>query len=112
MEKFIGFENVEDIEYNFACKDALKDAEVLFAVYDTGCYEGSAFVLFRKDGKLYEVNGSHCSCYGLEDQWDPEETLVESLEHRLEQGQLGHYYYEGSWRDEFREVLNQFKGTG
>ena len=43
--------------------------EVLLASYSYEDYSGLAFVLFRKDGELFEVNGSHCSCYGLEDQW-------------------------------------------
>ena len=63
--------------------------EVLLASYGTPSYEGYAFVLFRKDGRLYEVNGSHCSCFGLENQWQPEETSVESLRHRVNEGHLG-----------------------
>ena len=59
--------------------DLLEGIEILYAWYEYESYSGSAFVLFRKDDKLYEVNGSHCSCYGLEDQWDPEETNVEAL---------------------------------
>lgn len=55
------------------------DRQFLVARYDQECYEGSAFVLFRKDGKLYEVHGSHCSCYGLEGQWAPEETDWKAL---------------------------------
>ena len=54
-------------------------ANILFAYYEYKDYEGRAFVLFRKDDKLYEVNGGRCSCYGLEGQWDPEETSVEAL---------------------------------
>lgn len=59
--------------------DALDGAELLLAWYGTGSYDGSAFVLYKKDGKLYEVNGSHCSCHGLEEQWQPEETTWEAL---------------------------------
>ena len=70
-----------------------QDIEVLFASYEYAGYEGDAFVLFRKDGKLYEVNGSHCSCYGLEGQWEPEETTIEALEHRLKEGNLGNSRY-------------------
>lgn len=55
------------------------DDEVLLAAYDIDGYEGDAFVLFQRDGKLYEVHGGHCSCYGLEDQWTPEETTWEAL---------------------------------
>lgn len=60
------------------------DREILYAVYEQPDYEGSAFVLYRRDGKLYEVNASHCSCYGLEDQWKPEETTWEALAIRNE----------------------------
>lgn len=59
-----------------------QDVEILLAVYECPPYEGSAFVLFKKYGKLYEVNGSHCSCYGLENQWSPEETSIEALKIR------------------------------
>lgn len=52
----------------------LKGAKILVAWYGHGGYEGSSFVLYQKDGELWEVNGSHCSCGGLEDQWSPEKT--------------------------------------
>ena len=48
--------------------------EILFASYGGCSYAGDALVLFERDGKLFEVNGSHGSCYGLEGQWNPEET--------------------------------------
>ena len=60
----------------------LEDAEILIHHYETPSYEGYAFTLFRRDGLLFEVNGSHCSCYGLEDQWSSEETSVEALRMR------------------------------
>lgn len=68
----------------------LEGVEILLASYgeDYG-YDGAAFVLFRKGGALYEVNGSHCSCYGLEDQWKPEETTIAALRSRLDAGQFG-----------------------
>lgn len=52
--------------------------DIICAAYNCETYEGDAFVLFRKDGKLYEVNDSHCSCYGLQD-FEPEETTKEAL---------------------------------
>lgn len=54
---------------------ALEGATVLAAAYTYEGYSGSAYVLFEKDGKLFSVNGGHCSCYGLEDQWKPEEVV-------------------------------------
>ncbi len=74
-----------------------KNMNVLLASYATEDYGGDAFILFIRDGKLYEVNAWHCSCYGLgrygwgnsETQWEPEETTVAALRHRLNNGSLG-----------------------
>lgn len=60
-------------------KDEIKGYKVLYAWYEYAFYSGSAFVLLKKGRKLYEVNGGHCSCYGLENQFDLEETTVEAL---------------------------------
>ncbi len=59
--------------------DFPNEREILYASYEQGGYEGWSFVLFKRAGKLYEVNGSHCSCFGLEGQWTPEETTWEAL---------------------------------
>ena len=81
MDKFFGlFSNEEDIVSNFGISSSeLNGVEIIYAQYDCEYYEGYAFVLFRKDGKLYEVNGSHCSCFGLEDCWQPEETTLAAM---------------------------------
>lgn len=82
---FVGeFDNERDV-----CKEFQIDAIggiVLFAGYETPCYDGYADVIFVRDGKFYHVSGSHCSCYGLEDQWDPEEMPIEALMHIVEKG--------------------------
>ena len=58
----------------------LEPCSILIAEYDLFNYEGSAFVLFVKDGKLYEVAAYHCSCFGLEeDGWKPEETTAGAI---------------------------------
>ena len=84
MAVFVGdFYTVEDIIDEFLISpDDLNGATIIFASYLYECYKGSAFVLFERDGKLYEVNGSHCSCYGLEGQWEPEETSVAAVRMR------------------------------
>lgn len=64
----------------------LEAADFVLAYYDYECYEGTAYVLYLKDGVWYEVDGSHCSCYGLEGQWEPQETNVEALKLRLATG--------------------------
>lgn len=47
---------------------------LLYADYTYEDYSGDAYVLgYNKDKKqFFEVHGSHCSCYGLEGQWDEE----------------------------------------
>jgi hypothetical protein len=84
------------------------DINILLASYDCGNWEGDAFVLFERNGQLYEVNGSHCSCYGLEGQWNPEETSVEALRHRIEHGYVSSYHYD--YRKELTEVLDKWEG--
>lgn len=92
-------------------KPEFQGTEVLLASYAYECYEGDAFVLFRKDGKLYEVNGGHCSCYGLEGQWSPEETTIEALEHRLKEGNLGSSRYGlNQFAFELTVLLQKLKG--
>jgi hypothetical protein len=58
----------------------LKDLEgLIFANLDSWSYEESARIIFERDGKLWEVKTSHCSCNGFEDAWAPEETSWEQL---------------------------------
>lgn len=61
----------------------LESINIIVASYTYENYTGDAFVLFEKGGVFYEVNGSHCSCYGLENQWEPEETDIDVLEKRF-----------------------------
>ena len=81
---------------------------VLFASYGSDGFEGKAFVLFECEGKLFEVNGSHCSCFGLEGQFIPHETTIEALRHRLVNGTMGRDDYSGN---EFANELKQFLGV-
>jgi hypothetical protein len=78
---------------------------ILFASYGSANYEGSAWVMYEKDGELYEVNGSHCSCYGLEDQWSPEEVLLAEVENRLINGTMGEDEWSGN---NFKKELCEF----
>ncbi len=103
-----GFENKEDVIQEFCVPQDQQDFDVLICWYDVGNWEGSAFVLFEQDGKLYEVYGSHCSCYGLEDQWSPEETSLEALQHRMEKGTLG-WYFNGRYAEKLKEVLDDWQ---
>ena len=106
---FLGnFEDVDDVKREFnVTDDSLNGAFIILAWYGYGDYDGSAFVLYERDGQLYEVNGGHCSCYGLEDQWDPEKTDAKALLHRIDQGYLGQdgYYDENTFGDHLRTIL-------
>lgn len=84
-----------------------EDVNIMFASYGYENYSGDAFVLFESEGKIYEVNGSHCSCYGLEGQWSPDEVLLAELEHRLTVGTFGEDDYAGN---EFKNELCDFLG--
>lgn len=91
------------------------DIEILVAWYGVGNYEGESFVLFRQNGKLFEVNASHCSCYGLEDKWEPEETSVAALILRFKPG--GQFAYAGDeeriqFSQEMRHVIAMLKQDG
>lgn len=77
------FSDKEDVLDQYkAPVDALDDAVIHLAWYGYGSYCGYSLVIFEKGGQLFEVNGSHCSCNGLEGQWGPEETTWEALKMR------------------------------
>jgi hypothetical protein len=61
---------------------------VLLAYYLYENYSGGAFVLLQSNEGLFEVNGSHCSCHGLEGQWELEDTTVEALRYRVTKGNV------------------------
>ena len=87
------FEDEQDVIDQFEIdQNELNGAFILYATYEIDGYEGSAFVLFSRDGQLYEVHGGHCSCMGLEGQWEPEETTVDALVHCIKNGRLGKGY--------------------
>lgn len=80
---------------------------ILFASYGQDNYTGDAWVLFEKDGQLFEVNGSHCSCMGLEDQWKPEPVILGELKTRLSGNHFGKDTYSDN---EFADELKRFLG--
>lgn len=93
------FENVS--------QEVKSNANILFATYNYKDYSGYAFVLLEKYGKLYEVNGSHCYCYGLEGQWELEETSLEAIRDRLVKGRFGVEDWNGG---SFNVQLKEFLG--
>ena len=81
MKCYFGeFDSLESIKKEFSLSDAeLEGVDIIYANYDCPPYEGHAQVIFHKNGLFYEVNGNHCSCYGLEGQWEPKETSLQAL---------------------------------
>ena len=82
LDGFTGWKNVSD-EFGAGSWGErtirMDEPDHVFAVYEQGNYEGSALVLFAKDGKMFSVEGSHCSCYGLEGQWEPHSESKETI---------------------------------
>jgi len=74
-------------DMNFV-SEQLEKLDVLIAyesVGSWGCDSTSFFVFKDKEtGTLYEMHGSHCSCYGFEGQFRLEETTIEALKSRVE----------------------------
>lgn len=108
-EMYLGtFSSKEDVVQDFCVPQNEQNFKVLMAWYDQDCYEGSAFVLFERDGQLYEVHGSHCSCYGLEECWSPEKTSIDALFHHMDQGYFG-YQDLGERAKQLKGVLSRWK---
>lgn len=84
-----------------------KDINILFASYGTGHYSGDAYVLFEKNDELYEVMGSHCSCYGLEGQFEYNKpSNLEGIKYIIESNKE---FGVDEWSDNnFREELIKF----
>jgi hypothetical protein len=89
MKYFNNWEKVDDIHKDFLnygewesgkrFEDFPTDEEILFASYEQGGYEGDSIVLFKRNGKFYYNSAGHCSCYGLEGLWEPDEVIPEQL---------------------------------
>ena len=94
----------KDIEKEFEVK-LDKDDVILLAYYnheDYGC-DGEAFVLFERKGKFYEVHGGHCSCFGLEGQWEPEKTNITYLRKSAEDT----LHWTSNYHEELKKVVGR-----
>ena len=92
MEVYFGeFSCWQDVLAQFELGEDPRPDEVIHAVYDTPSYEGLASVIYRIGDRYYWAHGSHCSCYGLEGQWEPEEYTRGQLVEVIGRGQ--HFYY-------------------
>ena len=102
---YLGWKTKRGIEESFRLKQGeLTGINILFAsCNDNGDTGEVAFVLYEKDGHLYEVHGAHCSCYGFEGQWEPEATNITYLREWVKKGEP-HY----TFRDEFKQFIRDY----
>ncbi len=103
--RYLTYGEIEQLTAEALEGPKFRDIDVLIA----SCCHGEAFVLFRKDGKLFEVNGNHCSRYGLDEQWQPEETTIEALEHRLKNDYFGKSWSRNTLGFELTVLLQKLK---
>jgi hypothetical protein len=97
MKKYYDeFESWEDIQKEFGERNDRPltipepNGNVL-ASYTWEDYEGDANVLYRDNDRIFYVDGGHCSCYGLEGQWHPEEYTTETLAGQVERAKYGFF---------------------
>ena len=106
------FEMRKNEEYRRESSEKLAYMEILVAyesVGDWGCDSESFFLFKRKtDGLLFELHGSHCSCYGFEGQLDLEETSLAALKYRAENANV--FYAGGYDKDETenQRIVNEY----
>ena len=90
---FGDFGSWQDVMEQFQVPEQDRPApdQVIYAAYDCPSYEGYADVIYRIGDRYFWASGSHCSCYGLEDQWQPEEYSREQLFEAVQR--RGEFYF-------------------
>lgn len=73
MERHVyyGFSDWADVCSNFSTP-LTKEPTLVYALYVLPSCEGDATVVFKDEDGWKLASGSHCSCFGLEGQWQPE----------------------------------------
>ena len=101
---FVGNFNCSTDVLRESGKDSFGGFRPLLAIYILDSWQGEAYILLEKDGKLYENEIYHCSCYGLEDLLNEDlitETSIEELEYRIKNGEIS-----SDWKQALIEFLN------
>lgn len=98
------------------CPSIVKQYSILIAYESVGAYgcDSSSYFLLKekKSGKLFEVQGSHCSCYGFEGQFEPQETSLEYLKSDKFSFHTGGYdYYSDSNQEKVKEYISKMRKT-
>ena len=90
----------------------LEPYNVLFEFYEVSAYDGEAIVILqhKESKKLYITEGSHCSCYGLEGQFEPDLTTKAYLENRILNGSFSSIDEADSQiKTELKKILETYK---
>ena len=96
----------EGMKIDFEIKgDEYDDINVIVGYYNYEDYEGDAMVIFEHKDKLFTVEGGHCSCYGLEGQWNPDEITIDYLNHRALNGLFA---YNNDHNNEIKNHLKEY----
>lgn len=80
--KYIGYMSKEEQESDdIDFYNLLPGADWIVYNYQTAPYEGSGVSIHKKDGKYYQSNLGHCSCYGPTENLEEKEGYdsIESL---------------------------------
>ena len=96
----------EEIASNFKIGiNEIEKFNVLIWSYGSSGWDGDAILILedKETEELFEVHGSHCSCYGLEGQFDLEPTTAEEIKFRLDNNPT--YGQDGTYDHCFREDL-------
>lgn len=85
------FSNWEDVQREF-CTGEAEPEEVIYARYDYQDYSGDATVVYRNGKKFSIVEGGHCSCFGLETQFEPTDYTKDEILAALDRRATDNYY--------------------
>lgn len=98
------FKSWQDVQKEYETKEN-EPEEILLAYYGYESYSGSSIVIYRNNSSYSVVQGGHCSCHGLEGQWEPIEynknLLIEVLKRQK--------FYESEIQQEVNKVIQKLQ---
>lgn len=100
------FQSWRDVQSQYDMQEHEPD-EVIYAQYSYECYSGHSNVVYRNGDRFYWVRGSHCSCYGLEGQWNPEEYSANQF---IEAYNRGNWWESDEWPSSVIDRVREFAG--
>lgn len=100
----------QDVERDFQlAKGSVAPDRVLLAAYDESDagYDGYADVVYRIGDRYFRVQAAHCSCYGLEGQWEAEEYSREEFLGALSRDMFFFCGESAEVREELRQLVSE-----